>query len=320
MTRPKISVIIPAYNAEGFIAEAVSSALAQSWGNLEVLVVDDGSTDGTGKECAKLALDGKIRYFATKNRGPNAARNTGIAQAQGAYLALLDADDLWEPEKLLQQMSVFSEHAGTGMVFCDYSTFDATGTLAAGKTGCLFRETEPQTFDKLFVRNNFILPSTVVVGRNVFDLCGAFDESLRGAEDYEMWLRIARSFAIRGVNQSLARIREHPGNSSKQVKSMYDNELLVIALQEPLVSAQRYRSRVAKVNYLAADKMVCGGKRFGSLRYFRRGFALAPLLVVDQAVIVIRMLLGQRAVEKIRRWLNQTTAPRFLFDQLFKRF
>ena len=196
------SVVIPVYNGRRYLRRAVLSALAQTRPPLEVVVVDDGSTDGTRECVADLA--GKIRYLThERNRGLSAARNTGIRAAAGGVVALLDSDDEWRPEKLAFQGELFDADPGIGAVFCDFVHRWPDGSPAQWRGGMaqklrgfgLALEGGALGGDvaaKLVEHTSFVHPSTLAFRRELFDRAGPFDESLRSMEDLEMWVRMAK--------------------------------------------------------------------------------------------------------------------------------
>jgi glycosyltransferase involved in cell wall biosynthesis len=170
-----ISVVIPAYNAQPFLSRAIESALSQTFTPAEILVIDDGSSDDTFKIAS--AFHAPIKAFKKVNGGPASARNFGIQHAQGDWIALLDADDTWLPEKLQEQIKLLN------------SDVALIHSNARGRPNSILRET---TFTQLWHRN-CILNSSVLLRRDVFVQVGGFDEdpALIGVEDYNLWLRIA---------------------------------------------------------------------------------------------------------------------------------
>ena len=216
-----VSVVIPAYNAERFIDEALQSVLAQTHERLEVIVVDDGSTDRTAARVQ--AYGERARYIRQSNAGVGAARNRGLAAATGDWVAFLDADDLWQPEKLATQLEVASRHPASGLVACDGVRFGAEGVqpghllsgwaleqLAAGGTtelsGRFYRES---------LRSNPIAsPSQMLIPRAVALDIGPMITCRNDAEDWDYTLRIARRHPITMHAHSLVRYRVHDGSRS----------------------------------------------------------------------------------------------------------
>jgi glycosyltransferase involved in cell wall biosynthesis len=193
--RPLVSVVIPAYNAERFLGQAVASVLAQSYRDLELIIVDDGSDDGTpgiirALEAASVNRQTMpVRGIFQSNSGPSRARNRGIEEAQGAYVAFLDADDRWHPEKLERQIAVLEADPALGVCVTGWRiiTESGAGTKRTGGAaeGLI-------TFEMLLEFNRIITPS--VVGRTaLFRALGGFDPSMRHCEDFDLWLRITLS-------------------------------------------------------------------------------------------------------------------------------
>ncbi len=216
---PLVSVIIPAFNSAEFIVRAVESVLTQTYSRYEVIVVDDGSTDGTKSVLCQFGAG--IRYVYRENHGPSAARNTGIGIATGRYICFLDADDFWMPKKLEVQVAFMAQHPDIGLVFTDEEEFDEEKILhrsILAKTLCrpdlCPQRAMQDVFAKLIVEN-FIPTSTVMVRRECFQKVGLFDETLRSVEDRDMWLRIAAHFQIACVSSILAKKQVHSSNISK---------------------------------------------------------------------------------------------------------
>ena len=213
MPHPTVSVIIPAYNSERYIADAVKSVLAQSYQPAEVIVVDDGSSDGTAR--VVQGLGNSIRSLHQANRGEPAARNLGLRNAQGEYVAFLDADDLWRPDKLKLQMDYFAAHPNCAVVYTDMSTFDDHGVVDPS-VKVRFNITFPtgNIFVPLF-RETLFGSGSVVFRKHCVDKVGYFDEQFLIGCDYEMWLRMSRHFEFGVVDQPLLMYRQHPQMSTR---------------------------------------------------------------------------------------------------------
>ena len=221
MKGKKVSVILPVYGVEQYIAEAVRSVLAQTYGNFELLIIDDGSPDRSIEICQQF-IDPRIQIIQQKNRGLSGARNTGIRHATGDYLAFLDGDDLWAPEKLERHVAHLDTSSKVGLSFSRSAFIDEQGkdlnTYQMPKlTGI--------TADYLLCCNPVGNGSAPVVRREVFNSIGRknaevetcyFDESLRRAEDIECWLRIAiqTPWLIEGIPEPLTLYRVNAGGLS----------------------------------------------------------------------------------------------------------
>lgn len=204
-----VSAIIPAYNAAAFLAEAVGSVRAQTHRAIEIIVVNDGSTDNT-REVVQGLGDG-IVYVEQPNSGPAAARNTGIRRARGEFIAFLDADDLWQPTKVEKQLAAFAAHPGAALVYTQMVNF----SLERGREPRPFpaEVSSGRIFERLLVEN-LILLSGAMIRADVLREVGGFDEGLITAEDTNLWLKIARRHEIRGLDEVLVLRRKHGDNIS----------------------------------------------------------------------------------------------------------
>lgn len=196
----KVSVVIPMYNARDVIAETIKSVLAQTWTDYEMIVVDDGSQDGSGE--LVQAFGGRIHYIRQENTGVAGARNRGIAQSKGQYIALLDHDDLWHPTKLEKQVRMLEENSGIGLVLTDVQHIDKSGNLM-GILGHGYSPTE--RFAELFVQGYVPTPSSAMIRRSVFLTVGGFDEAFHsaGLDDHELWPRIAARYRLANIPEPL---------------------------------------------------------------------------------------------------------------------
>ena len=221
-----MSVIIPTFNHATFLPGALESVFAQTFHPLEVIVVDDGSTDGTAK--VLRVYEGRIRAVAQSNRGVAAARNAGAAAASGELLAFLDADDAWLPAKLARQTGCFGAEPGTGLVHCGIVEVDGRGhqlrTRLDGMEGWVSRE-------MLLFRRGVILGggSAAVIRRAAFLEVGGFDEGLSTSADWDLYYRIARRYPVGFVPEVLVRYRVHSGNMHRNIHAMTSDMLAAYA-------------------------------------------------------------------------------------------
>lgn len=206
---PKVSVIIPAYNTAQYLAETVTSVLEQTFREVEVCVVDDGSTDDTLKVARSFAPH--VAVYTQPNRGPAAARNHAIRQTTGEYIAFLDSDDLWVKDKLAEQVALLDARPELGWAFGQAQMF----VQEAGHKSIVRQigYTADPTFRQLLF-GDFIPNSTVIIRRRCVEEVGLLNEAreLIAVEDYEYWLRLARRFDFYGIARPLAFYRVRPGN------------------------------------------------------------------------------------------------------------
>jgi glycosyltransferase involved in cell wall biosynthesis len=190
MKNPSVSIVIPAYNVAPYIAETLDGVLAQTFTDFEVIVINDGSRDEDELERALAPYLDRICYVRQENSGAAAARNRGVQQAQGEYVAFLDGDDVWKPDYLEAQMK-FVREGDYDLVYADALLFG--DSPVAGKT---YMETSPSvgpvTFLSLVRGKSHVITSGVVARRQSLIEAGLFDESLRNAQDFELWARLAR--------------------------------------------------------------------------------------------------------------------------------
>ena len=204
--QPTVSVVIPTYNRGPFLSAAIDSVLRQSFDDLELVIVDDGSQDDTARIVAGWR-DPRLRYLAhTRNRGDGAARNSGIEASTGTYVAFLDDDDEWLETKLERQVAVMEAAPGTALVH--------TGRVdIAGDTGEILRihDHPGVTGDawSAVIERNCVTTSSVLVRRDCFATVGLFDESIPATSDYDMWIRLARKHRFAYIDRPLIKYRVH---------------------------------------------------------------------------------------------------------------
>lgn len=214
---PAVSAIIPTYNREHLIGRAVRSVLNQTFQDVEVVVVDDDSTDNT-KEVIDGFNDTRIKYIKhEENRGGSAARNTAIRNARGNYIAFLDDDDEWLPTKLEKQIDKLRKSADrVGLIYSWAEIIDENGNLFRKFQSRIKGEALREILDR-----NFLVSPTAIVKKMCFDRVGLFDESFTSCQDREMWTRIAVQYQVEVLPECLARLYRHSsfsiGASPKKV-------------------------------------------------------------------------------------------------------
>jgi len=213
-----VSVVIPTYNYGRFIADAIGGALGQTLEPFEIIVVDDGSTDDTEK--VVRGFGDRVRYIRQENAGVCASRNRGVAESKGEYVAFLDADDIWLPEKLEKQIAKFAEDRDIGLVHCGMREFD-------GETGDTIQlhldGGEGSIADNLLLWKEPVIVGpggTVVVTREAFEKSGGFDTEMKVGEDWDFCYRMARKFKVGFVPEALVNYRSHSASAHRNVNEM----------------------------------------------------------------------------------------------------
>ena len=214
MENPRVSVVIPAYNHERYVGEAIQSVLNQTFQDFELIIINDGSTDRTEEEILKFH-DPRIRYYSQENRGLSATLNRGIELARGEFFTFLPSDDMMLPEKLQIQTKVLEESKDLGLVFSYPIIIDAQGKEIIDDPIVDWFKTpfdkKEEIFPALFERN-FLCAPTVLIRKECFKKVGFFDESLKTAQDYDMWMRILKYYDLKIIKLPLLKLRWHGGN------------------------------------------------------------------------------------------------------------
>ncbi|HEX5736725.1 MAG TPA: glycosyltransferase family A protein [Blastocatellia bacterium] len=256
---PDVSIIIPVYQCARYLVSALDSVYAQTFTNFEVIVVNDGSDDA---EEIERCLVGRPRliYIKQKNGGPSAARNAGLLVASGRFVAFLDADDYWEPNHLAEQVAFINRDPGIDLAYADASLVN--GSHLADRT---FMEEIPSsgevTFEGLLDERCTVLLSSVVARRQSVMAVGMFDESLRYAEDYDLWLRLAkRGSRLAYQRKVLLNKRRHSESLTADSKKLFESALDVLDKvgRGELTDSERAAVTRQKKKLLACMKLESG--------------------------------------------------------------
>ena len=222
-TAPTVSVIMPTYNLARFIGHAIRSVLGQTCQHFELIIVDDGSTDDTRSVVAPFAE--RVRYHYRSNGGVAAARNTGLAMAKGAFVTLLDADDLYEPDFLRTMLATFGAHPEAGAVYCGYRHVDEENRPLPQVEN---RVVPPAQFRDTIARGSFMVPISVMVRRACYDRMGQFDANVGFLVDWDMWLRMSQHYRFVGISSVLARYRIVSTSMYTDLSNLLRSRLLVL--------------------------------------------------------------------------------------------
>lgn len=228
---PLVSIIIPVYNGADYLREAIDSALAQTYPNIEVIVVNDGSTDGGMTEEIALSYGEKIRYFRKENGGVSSALNRGIREMTGEYFSWLSHDDVFYPDKTAVQVACLRDFGGGVILYGDYDLIDQGSQFVGARR---VRQTAPGTIYFALIMEGAVNGCTVLVPRSCFAEVGVFDEKLRTSQDFDMWFRLAGKYGFRHIAKPLFKSRIHPGQGSLTIASHLaeQNVLYINALRE----------------------------------------------------------------------------------------
>lgn len=283
-----VSAIIPTYNYGRFVARAIDSVLAQSHSPLECIVVDDGSTDDTPQVLARYG--DRIRAIRQDNRGLSAARNAGIRAARGSYIALLDADDAWKPAKIARQVAVLEAQPDVGAVGCAFEVGDevaAPRAVEARRDGPEL----PGRLRRIAVRDSWVegSGSGALLPRRVLDAVGLFDEGLRAAEDWDMWLRIAARYRVVNLPEVLVSISRHGTGTFRNADKMERNQWRVydaaIARWPELLDARTRRRMRALILADAGGEYLGAGQPAQALRRYAASLREWPLAASRWSVV-----------------------------------
>ncbi|MFA5336437.1 MAG: glycosyltransferase family A protein [Candidatus Omnitrophota bacterium] len=303
----KISVVIPTYNREEYLKAAVESVLAQTYGDFEVIVVDDGSTDGTAR--AASSFGPKVRYILQKNSQVGAARNNGIRNSTGEYIALLDSDDMWSPEHLETCLEA-AESAGAGVAY--------SGSCMVGPEGKAIEKLPAGDFhgDPLFelvagLSSRGCNASSCLIRKELFGKAGYFSEirDLSASADWEMWTRLAACARFKFSGKYTAKIRFHTGKCSIDPEGMARSMKIAVDMAFanrdllPKIGGLKDRAYsnlyvLTAINYYAAGRMGEARQHLAeAVRKYPLSLATNPLL----AYTYLRSLLGAGAASAIRK-------------------
>jgi glycosyltransferase involved in cell wall biosynthesis len=228
MEEPLVSVIIPTYNRAEFVGEAVQSVLCQTYKKLEIIVVDDGSTDDTSKVLKEYR--GRIRYIYQERGERSRARNRGFRRSSGCYVAFLDSDDLWLPEKIEKQLDVFEKKRDVGLVYTSVQFIDYYGNPYNGAICWDALARKRRSLYEDLMTDNVISGSTsaVMVRRECLKKVGLFDESMNACEDLDLWRRVAEHYTFHKITAPLVKLRIHPNNTQGRLSIMAEGYEIIL--------------------------------------------------------------------------------------------
>jgi glycosyltransferase involved in cell wall biosynthesis len=282
---PSVSVVIPVFNGAPFVAKAVASVRAQTVKDVEILVVDDGSTDGTQAVLAELQRTMGITWFQQEHGGPARSRNRGIEASRGEFVALLDCDDVWLPEKLEAQLAILRSSPDVGVVHTDYEVVDQDGLVLER----IAARSSSEPLARAFVGGHAALPSTLLIRRSMLEKVGSLNPELYGSEDPDLTIRLYAVTRFECVDRILVRkLQRGHGyrdmafdETTHREKVLSSRKLFLEGLErmKPLTGAQRAALDREWANYFllrggVADR---SGRRAEARRFYWQAIKKAPL-------------------------------------------
>jgi glycosyltransferase involved in cell wall biosynthesis len=286
-TSPLVSVIIPAYNADHYIRQTIESVLAQTYSHIEVLVVDDGSTDATPEIVEQFShQDQRVILLQQANAGVAAARNLAIAQSHGEFIAPLDADDIWYPQKLEKQVNCFIQSdQAVGLVYTWSVLLDENGQQLSY---CQSAQVEGDVLIRLIFENSPGNASSPLIRRSCLMVIGGYDCYYRtlnaqGCEDWDLYLRIAERYEFRVVPECLVGYRQVLGSMSCNPEPMVKAYGIIITSLEqrhPDIPTEFYRWSIAHFNWYIALKCSHSGDYMRTVQYLYQSVRLDSLYLL----------------------------------------
>lgn len=289
MKQPRVSVVIPVRNGKDYIQEALDSVLQQSFNDLELLLIDDGSTDD---DYDRYALqDPRIRVIHLTGTGVSRARNVGMAQSSGEFIAFLDADDVWFPGKLEAQVRYFDAHPDVGVVFGKFVRWPTLPNGGFAPASSLIQDvsqlskTEEERSGWLYTRlldGLLVGMNTAVVRRSVYEAIGGFNESMRQGEDYDFWLKASRIAQMHSLDGNVALYRIHPASAMHRLSK--DNQLSILLKMATMrwglndqhgnhAPSDSFKKRVATTHFDHAYSHFWHGDLSVARRHFRQSLS-----------------------------------------------
>jgi glycosyltransferase involved in cell wall biosynthesis len=281
MQGPLVSAVVPLYNTERFLAQALDSALAQTWRNLEIVIVDDGSTDGSARIADDYAArhPGTIRVIHQCNEGMCHARNTALAAARGDCFALLDADDVWLPHHLQECVAELQRSPQVVLVHADVERIDARGN-SLGRSPRLWHRVGADAYRALYLRREHVCCPTAVFRREAIDRIGDFDVQFNrlGCEDRDLWLRMAGVARIAYLDNVHARYRLHGANMSGNFVKMMQARVRLVDKHTATVRGRPLRRRaLAAAHCNLGDELSEVSQRRAAFNAYAHAFGLCPV-------------------------------------------
>lgn len=274
----RVSVIMPAYNAAAYLAEALDSVLSQTFADWEILIGDGGSTDGTAAivEERRRTLGDRLRFFSRPNLGIAAARNLAIRESTGELLAFLDADDVWLPQRLERGIAALDAQPEVGLLHSRVRRMDRQGRPLAPPPELPLKYVSGRIAGHLYTRRSHILTLTVLLRRACVDRAGLFDEQTPLTEDRDMWFRVAREYPVAYIDEVLALYRMTGASHSSNLERAKNGQLRFLEKHRDVVNPRDYRQGLASIERERGDLLFNRGELAAAIGCYGRAVAHDP--------------------------------------------
>jgi len=300
--KPTVSVIIPAYNQANFIDKAINSVLKQTYQDFEIIVVDDGCTDDT-EDVIRGFPDKRVKYIKKykKNKGISVARNIGIKVARGKYIAFLDSDDEFLPERLGKQVQLLQNKSSEVGVVCSWSyNIDEKGNYICKR--CLPKK-DGYIYEDLLSTNPISVP-TVLIRKECFNRVGLFDDLLNTQQDWDMWIRIAKYYRFALIKIPLVKYRLHPNQVSKNLEAKIITAKIILVKYSNELQGRSYAN--SKHHFYIGNRLCHMGKTKEGQRYLIKAISLYPFCI-RYYICIVGSLFGPKCFiyfVNIKRYLT----------------
>lgn len=282
MPNPLVTVVIPSYNRAQYIAETIESVLGQTYPNIEIIVIDDGSTDNT-REIVENYVP-RVQYVWQENAERGASRNHGLRLAKGEFISFLDSDDLWLPNKVEDDLAAFQDTPEAGVVFSDAMEIDAEGR----ELKIMRIKAYSGRVTERLIQNNFVVMATHLVKTELVRKIGGFREErqLSGSEDWEMWVRLSTISDFKYFPKANTKKRTHDANSMTNAEGMnrsmkYALGLMLISDQLPPEAKKTIPKAEAQISLVSAINYCSNGDKKMAAKFLRKSFNQDPRIAAD---------------------------------------
>jgi glycosyltransferase involved in cell wall biosynthesis len=290
MFNPLVSIIIPVFNGENYLSEAINSALNQTYDNVEIIVINDGSCDGGATKRVALQYAGRLKYFEKSNGGVASALNYGIEVMSGEYFSWLSHDDLYEPTKIEDQINFLSTiNEDSAIVFSGFSVFSDANLL-----GRIYKPPAEAlvSMKSALLKSSFLNGCTLLIPKKVFQVCGQFNNQLRHTQDYDMWFRLCDRFNFYYFDKPLVRSRSHQNQDSviKNSEAVMEIDLLMLK-QFKKISYKELSTVTNNVDLMGIPKLV--------MRFSMQGLSLTATMLINRFLFEKKITFSLRLIRPL---------------------